>query len=177
MAATYDDLVRLTLPEWLFAEIVNGELRTQRVPPPLGALAVSAIGAYIGAAMRRDWCVVWRLEVYLGGDVLVPDVVAWRRTRLPQIPNAQGVDVTPDWVCEVITDETKTVDLMIKPAVYARYGVPYLWLVDPATCTCQVLELIGGRYELAATYVGNAEMKAQPFEEVVIDLSRVWGDR
>lgn len=176
MAATYDDLVRLKLPEWLFAEIVEGELRVQRLPPPRGTVAVSAIGAYIGATMRGDWNVLLRVEVYLGGDVLVPDVVGWRRTRLPQIPNVQGIDLPPDWVCEVITRETFFVDRTIKPTVYARYGVPYLWLVDPETRTLEVHELIDGRYESGGRYRDTGEIRAKPFEEVAIDLARVWGD-
>jgi Uma2 family endonuclease len=164
MAATYDDLVRLKLPEWLFAEIIDGELRVQRLPPPRGTVAVSAIGAFIGANTRRDWCVVLRVEVNLGGDVLVPDVVGWRRTTLPRIPNTQGIDVAPDWVCEVITRETFFVDRTIKPKVYARNGVPYLWLVDPETRTFEVNELIEGEYECVGRYQDVGELRAAPFE-------------
>jgi Uma2 family endonuclease len=176
MTATYDDLLRLKLPEWLFAEIVNGELRVQRLPPPLGTVAVSAIEALVGTTMRKSWCIVLRVEVYLGNDVLVPDIVGWRRERLLDFPNLQGIDIAPDWVCEVMTRETKRVDRRIKPQIYARHGVPHLWLVDVDDRIVEVLELIGESYECVGRYTGATTAVAKPFEEVMLDTSYVWGD-
>lgn len=177
MAATYDDLLRLKLPEWLFAEIVNGELRVQRLPPPGGTLAVSAIGALVGSAMRQSWQIVLRVEVYLGSDVLVPDILGWRRERVLEFPNLQGVNIPPDWVGEVMTHETNWVDRRIKPQIYARNGVPHLWIVDVEERTLDVLELIDGNYERVVRHTDCATAKARPFDELIFDMAYIWGDR
>ena len=57
----------------------------------------------------------------------------------------------PDWVLEVASEGTAGRDLKLKPAVYARIGVPEYWQYDP---TGGLLEprltgqrLAGGRYE------------------------------
>jgi Uma2 family endonuclease len=177
MTATYDDLLGLKLPEWLFAEIVDGELRVQRLPPPGGTLAVSAISALVGSAMRQSWCIVLRVEVYLGSDVLVPDVVGWRRERVLEFPNLQGVDIPPDWVCEVMTQETKWVDRRIKPQIYARHGVSHLWIVDVEDRALDVFELIDGSYECVARHTESANVEAKPFDELMFDMAYIWGDR
>jgi hypothetical protein len=176
MAATYDDLLRLKLPEWLFAEIVNGEIRVQRLPPPLGTVAVSAIKALIGTTMRKSWCIVTRVEVRLGNDVLVPDIVGWRRERLLDFPDLKGIGVAPDWVCEVMTRETKWVDRRIKPPIYAHHGVPHLWLVNVDDRIVEMLELIGGSYECVARYTGAMIAIARPFEDLTLDTAYIWGD-
>ena len=110
-------------------------------------------------------------------DVLVQDIVGWRRERVLRFPNLQGVDVAPDWVCEVIARETKWVDRRIKPPIYARHGVPYLWIVDVDERTLEVFELIDGGYECVARHTESATAKAKPFDELIFDMAEIWGAR
>jgi len=39
---------------------------------------------------------VWNLEV------TVPDLAGRRRERMPYLPEDQGFEVVPDWVCEIL---------------------------------------------------------------------------
>ena len=45
--------------------------------------------------------------------------------------------LAPDWACEVLSPATRRLDLVDKRPVYAREGVPHLWLVDPAGRTLE----------------------------------------
>ena len=62
---------------------------------------------------------------------MVPDVVGWRRERMPELPTTDYVTLAPDWACEMLSAETRPLDLDAKRPVFAREGVRHLWLIDP----------------------------------------------
>lgn len=70
-------------------------------------------------------------------EVLAPDIAGWGRERMPRKPQDQRFEVVPDWVCEVLPPSTARIDRVIKMPVYARFGVAYLWLLDPIARTLQ----------------------------------------
>lgn len=80
-------------------------------------------------------------ELHLRGDVLIPDLTGWRRERMPELPDVVGVDLAPDWVCEVLSPSSEALDRNRKMTVYAREGVKHLWLVDPRPQTVEVYRL------------------------------------
>jgi len=49
------------------------------------------------------------------------------------------ISLAPDWVCEVLSPSTARWDRVKKVPVYARYGVDWVWLVDPVARTLEVL--------------------------------------
>jgi hypothetical protein len=60
--------------------------------------------------------------------------------------------------------------------VYARESVRHLWLVNPAARTLEVYRLAEGRWLLLATHEGAARVRAEPFNEVELDLAPLWGE-
>lgn len=72
-------------------------------------------------------------EPRLKDDVLVPDLAAWRRERLPSAPSGEYPAVAPDWVCEVLSPSTAKIDRTKKLVIYAREKVCHAWLVDSFT--------------------------------------------
>jgi Uma2 family endonuclease len=82
--------------------------------------------------------------------------------------------VRPDWVCEVISPSTETIDRAKKTRVYARERVGQLWLINPVTTTLEVYRLVGDSWQLIVTHEGNAEVRAEPFETVPLQLERLW---
>jgi hypothetical protein len=97
--ATYDDL--LNVPDHLVAEILDGELYATPRPDAPHALAASALGVEIGGPFQSGrggpggWWILDEPELHLGADVVVPDLAGWRRSTLPQIPNASAISVRP----------------------------------------------------------------------------------
>lgn len=178
--ATYDDLV--AVPDHLVAEIIDGELYTSPRPAPRHATATSVLVGllqgpfHVGHGGPGGWRVLFEPELHLGEDVLVPDVAAWRRERLPNLPREAYFPIAPDWVCEVQSPSTAALDRGKKLSVYAREGVKHAWMVDPIAETLEVLRHEGGHWTIVSTYVGTDVVRAEPFETLGLELTLLWDD-
>jgi Uma2 family endonuclease len=106
--------------------------------------------------------------------VLVPDLAAWRRERMPVLPDVAGFTQAPDWVCEVISPSTAAIDRARELRVYAREGVGHCWILDPRARTLEVYRLEGERWIVAATYADDDPIRAEPFDAVALTPSRWW---
>jgi Uma2 family endonuclease len=113
-------------------------------------------------------------EVHFGDDVLVPDIAGWRRERMPALPNTAYFTLAPDWLCEVLSPSTETIDRTRKLAIYAAQGVGHVWLVTPLLETLEVLRLESQRWSLLATHEGNAKLRAEPFDAIELELGALW---
>jgi Uma2 family endonuclease len=177
--ATYEDV--LAAPENLVAEIVDGELYTSPRPASLQALAKSVLLAEVGGAFSHSrfgapggWVVLIEPELHVVGQIMVPDLAAWRRERMPEVPDAPFFDLAPDWLCEVISPSTGALDRAKKMPHYARAGVGHVWLVDPTPKTLELYRLDGDGWRLVATHEGDAVVRATPFEAVELSLAALW---
>ena len=131
--ATYADLY--DVPEHFVAEIFDGELYASPRPALPHAHAASALGNKLGAFHRSGpggWVIIDEPELHFGKDVLVPDLAGWRRERLPTVPVAAYLTLAPDWVCEVLSPSTESLDRGKKLRIYAGESVLHAWLVDPS---------------------------------------------
>ena len=113
-------------------------------------------------------------ELHLGADILVPDLGGWRRERLPEAPKAAFISVAPDWVCEVLSPSTGSLDRGDKLKVYARENVTHVWLVDPEPKTLEILLLDGATYRILEVFGGDAKVRAVPFDAIELELSFLW---
>jgi Uma2 family endonuclease len=179
-AATYADLLRV--PEPMVAEILDGDLHATPRPAFRHANAASVLGAEVLTAFQRGrggpggWWILDEPELHLAADVVVPDLAGWQRTRLPTVPDVPWLELSPDWACEVISASTEAIDRGKKLAIYAREGVPYVWLINPTSQTLEVLTLRNGQWTMTATYAGRSAVRALPFEAIELDLSALWID-
>jgi Uma2 family endonuclease len=178
--ATFEDL--LALPEHIVGEILDGELFALPRPSPRHALAASGLGAVVfdrfgrpgGGDPPGGWWILYEPELHLGADVLVPDIAGWRRDKMATLPETAFFELAPDWASEVLSPTTEAIDRGRKMNVYAREGVSYLWLLNPIHRTLETYRLVGSRWTLLATVVGDATVRAEPFEAVALDMSRWW---
>jgi Uma2 family endonuclease len=170
------------LPENLVGEIISGELHTQPRPAAPHALASSELVIDLGSAFGRGrggpggWWIIVEPELHFIRDteVLVPDIAGWRRERMPQMPDDQRFEVVPDWVCEVLSPSTARKDRVIKMPVYARFGVAYLWLVDPIARTLETFALEDGRWVVTGQFKDYDVVAVAPFEALNLALSPLW---
>ena len=63
---------------------------------------------------------------------------------------------------------------MTKRALYARYDVPYVWLVDPDARTVEAFTLDRGRYILAVSATGADPVDLPPFTSLGLIPDRLW---
>jgi len=177
-SATYRDV--LDAPPNMVAEVLAGTLHTHPRPASRHALASSFLGGELVGPFGRGrggpggWWIVFEPERHLGADIVVPDLAGWRRTRMPDYPDAAYCGTAPDWACEVLSPSTRRIDRNEKRAIYAREGVAHLWFVDPDARTMEAFELRGDRWVLHATLADDAPVSQPPFEAVGFPLDALW---
>jgi hypothetical protein len=176
--ATYADLE--AVPDIMVAEIVDDELHASPRPALPHSHVASAFGALIGGPFHYSrggpggWWILFEPELHFGRNVLVPDLVGWRRSRLPKAPAGAYCSVAPDWICEILSPSTAQLDRAKKLRVYAREQVGHAWLVDPSARTLEVLQLHEGRWVILGVHVDHDVVRAAPFTEVELELALLW---
>jgi Uma2 family endonuclease len=120
------------------------------------------------------WWLLNEPELHFGADVLVPDIAGWRRERMPVVPSVAYFTLAPDWICEVLSPSTESIDRSKKLAIYSREGVQNAWLLNPLLQTLEVWRLVSQRWSLIGTHEGGARVRAEPFDAVELPLSALW---
>jgi Uma2 family endonuclease len=178
--ATYS--VLNALPMGWVGEIVEDELVAS--PRPLAAQTRAAF--MLGVELREQldqrregqgrWCFMRAPELHLGRDVMVPDLAGWRRERMaePLDPSAPFLTLTPDWVCEVVSPVTVALDRVRKLPLYAQHGVSHAWFIDPEARTLEVFQRLKRGWLFAASYEGDALVRAVPFGHLTLELGSLW---
>ena len=69
---------------------------------------------------------------------------------------------------EILSPSTSRTDRVTKAQIYARYGVPAYWIVDPDEEFIEIYLLEADGYRLAATLQGETPRFALPFKELGI---------
>jgi Uma2 family endonuclease len=178
--ATYADLMQV--PDTRVAEIVDGQLITSPRPASPHTLAASSLGVELAGPFQKGrggpggWWILDEPELHLGPDVLVPDLAGWRRERMPSVPDVPAFTLSPDWICEVLSPSTESLDRARKMRIYARERVAHAWLVNPIARTLEVYRLETAGWLLLATHSSDAIVRAEPFDAVAIDLLDLWGE-
>ena len=177
--ATYEDL--LNIPENMTGEIIAGELVVTPRPARRHVHAASALGNEVGPSYQfgrggpGGWIIYDEPEIHFDEkNTIVPDLAGWRKERLTTLPEEHRFKVIPDWICEILSPKTASNDRIKKMRTFAQYGVAYVWLIDPVLKTLEVFKLESGRWFLFDAFAGNEKIRAEPFQEIEIDLTILW---
>ena len=114
------------------------------------------------------------VDLYLGRhDIVQPDLVVIRNSRLGIYRPEGIIDEPPDIVIEILSPSTRGVDLVRKMALYARSGVPEYWVADPEQRVLVINRLQGEDY--VAVEPGNDGWLASPtLSGLSVDPSEVF---
>ena len=105
--------------------------------------------------------------------VLEPDIMFVSKAR-QSIVTDSCVEGAPDFVVEVLSDSSRTIDRFVKRDRYAEFGVPEYWLLDPVEPRIEVLHLEGRKYRLMGSFGPADTMDASPtFPELRIPMPRL----
>ncbi|HEX5661708.1 MAG TPA: Uma2 family endonuclease [Polyangiales bacterium] len=179
--ATYADLV--ALPDDVRAEVVAGRLVVSPPPMPEHGRAQRTLGSFVGGPYDDDdgrggpggWWLMAEVDVQLSvHDVVRPDVSGWRRERLPKPQRERPISLAPDWICEVISPSNAKHDLVTKRELYARFGVPYYWLIEPERRVLTALTLRDGLWLELGVYDDSAKVRIEPFPAVELEVGRLF---
>lgn len=174
----------LEAPPHKVAEVLDGRLYLHPRPAPPHVVVGFSLGDELVSPFQKGrggpggWWIVGEPEVHFGQspheDILVPDIAGWRRRRMPALPSTAYFPLAPDWVCEILSPSTRHLDLGRKRDIYAREGVPHLWLVDPDARTLEAFALAGGAWQPLAALTGNVRVSQPPFDEISFALKDLW---
>ena len=149
------------------------------------ALGQAQIVAQLGGPFNRraggrgpgGWWILLDVDVELGThEVYRPDVVGWRRERMPTVRQELPMSLRPDWVCEVLSRSPARNDLVRKMRGYHRAAVPHYWIVDPERGTLSVYRHTVDGYLMALVAEPGELVRAEPFGEVELDVGALFGD-
>lgn len=179
--ATYEDV--LAAPEHMIAEVLAGELYLQPRPAGGHSAAASALTEELGPPFKRGrggpggWLLLFEPELHLQADIVVPDIGGWRRERMSTVGVDQAyIELSPDWVAEVLSPSTARRDRTLKLEIYRRENVGHVWLVDPRARTLEVLRRTDDGWLLVGTWADDAKVRAEPFDAIELDLAVLWAD-
>jgi Uma2 family endonuclease len=179
--STYADLLRL--PDDVRAEILAGQIVTSPAPLPKHSKAQGAIRRFVGGPFDDDdgsggpggWWIFVEVDVQLTShDILRPDLAGWRRERLPNPGDQRPIEVTPDWVCEVLSPSTTARDRVVKSKLYAERGIGYYWPLDADARTLEAFQLVEHRWVLVGTYEDSDIARVPPFQAVELPIGRLF---
>lgn len=170
---TADDFFAMETPDdGRRYELIDGLLVVSPSPFVPHQWASSQLFGALFAACPDDLRVFHApLDVRLGDDTVVqPDLLVVRAADTGE----QRLAGLPLLTVEVLSDSTRSVDLMIKRSRYERAGVPSYWVVNPDSLEITIWET-GETGEYAETAQGSLDRSAlrvaRPFP-VTLRLTR-----
>jgi Uma2 family endonuclease len=144
---------------------------------------VTSLAPYGRGSSRGDrpgggWFAVEQLVRFDSGQTLRPDLIGWRRERLPRLlaDDDVVVQVRPDWICEIISATNAGNDLVKKRRIYYLHGVPHYWIIDPRDESLTVLRWTSDGYLEVLVAPRGERVRPEPFAAVEFLVGVLFGD-
>lgn len=183
-SATLADL--LALPdEGHGCEIIDGELVEKETSGEHGRAQTNLVtrlnsrfGRRPGGRRPGGWWFATEVLIAFPDikDPLRPDVVGWRREKVPTFPTGTVLTTIPDWICEILSPTNLTNDTIKKKRHYHRAQVEYYWIVDPVQETLQVYRWDQAGYVEVLSAERMDKVRAEPFDVDEINVAAFFGD-
>ena len=146
---TYDDFLKLP-DDGNRYEVIGGELLVNPAPRRDHQEVVANLDWVLQRFLRASGigrAYTHPVDVWLGpNDIVEPDIVAIRESRLDSYRPEGVVREPPDLVVEVLSPSTRGTDQVRKMALYAKSGVPEYWIADPDRRSLTIHVLEDGQY-------------------------------
>jgi Uma2 family endonuclease len=181
--ATEADLLAIPADE-LFHELIDGEIVPKAMPTFAHGDAQSAIVSLIkgpfhcrsGGKLPGGWWIATEVEIRLGPNVYRPDIVGWRRERVPERPDGMPIAIRPDWIAEVLSPSNPGTDRVKKFNHYHQFQVPHYWIVDPMEQALSVYRWTPDGYLTVLAADRDARVRAEPFEAIELPVGPLFGE-
>ena len=133
-------------------ELYDGEVYVVPAPVPRHQVVQYGLAEVLRAFCREHggFAVGSPIDIVFSEyDVAQPDVILFGPARAHFVALDRAIRHAPDLCVEVLSPSTEAADRGRKLQMFARYGVPEYWLVDPVGETVEVLRLEAGTYVIA----------------------------
>ena len=158
-------------------EIHDGELSVTPAPNPRHQRLVGALYRILHAHVRSHGLgevFLSPLDVILSDIAIVrPDVVYLERSRAGAV-SSRGIEGAATLAVEILSPWTAAIDRQRKRQLYARYGVPFYWIVDPDARSVEAQALGPQGYAQAGRLAGEERAALPPLGDLVLDAAALW---
>jgi Uma2 family endonuclease len=157
-------------------EFSDGRVEVLALPTELHQMIVAFLfEALLAWARPRDAGKVLfsALRVRLRpGKVREPDVVFMRKENDHRRGNEfwDGADL----VMEVVSDDDRRRDLVIKRFEYAQAGIPEYWIIDPKNAEVTVLKLAGELYTEHGVFARGQQATSATLDGFTVDVTALF---
>ena len=80
----------------------------------------------------------------------------------------------PTLVVEILSPTTHRTDRQTKAQLYAKYGVPHYWLIDPDQHVLEAYELSGEQYNLVTSAQDAEVLTPAVFLGLSFQINELW---
>lgn len=105
--------------------------------------------------------------------VVEPDLVYLDPGRAALVTE-RAIEGAPTLAVEVISPSTPKIDRNTKFQLYARYRVPYYWIVDPGARTIEAYQLTDDGYRLVGSADDRRSVALPPFPDLPLVPESIW---
>ncbi len=177
---TYDDYAELPNDGKRY-EIIEGDLFVSPAPRPKHQKATGNLCGILFVCLQ-DHPVG---DIYLAPidlilsqtNVVQPDLLFLGNEKL-HLVSERGIEGPPDLIVEVLSPTTEKTDRAIKSRLYAHFGVPHYWLIDPVEKRLEMFRLSRGRFRTSFNLgdgdPGPVKMPPDLFEGLSFNLAALW---
>ena len=93
----------------------------------------------------------------------------------PDKTDSLGCKGAPDMAVEILSPDSSSLDMELKPEVYEEAGIREFWIVGPISETVRVFLLQDGRFRLGGTYQRGDRISVSILKDCVIELNDLFG--
>jgi Uma2 family endonuclease len=173
---TYDDYCELPNDRNRY-EILDGELSVTPAPAAKHQIALGnlhrILSVYVFANHFGRLMLAPTDLILAATSVVQPDLIFIGNDRI-QVVTERGVEGTPTLVIEILSPTTHRTDRQTKAQLYAKYGVPHYWLMDPDTHVLEAYELSGEQYNLVIKAQDGDVFSPPLFPGLSFQISDLW---
>ena len=156
-------------------EIIGGEAHAMSPSPTVRHQMVQTkLGRRLDEFFDGKPCraIVSPMDVKLSDtDVVQPDVLVICDPQQIKLTHIEGA---PALVVEILSESSALRDRTTKMRLYARHGIPEVWLVTPYPSMIEVYRLDGESYRLAGTYTRADALKSPGFPKLKLRLKDIF---
>jgi len=157
-------------------ELIRGRLIMSPSPTTQHQLLLGKLYKILEAAETQSdgLCYMAPMDVVFSDDtILQPDLLYIAKERRHIVKSR--IEGAPDLAVEILSPGTGRRDKTEKLDLYAKYGVPEYWMVDPATQVFEFLLLDDlGRYVIQQQ--PDDHYRSPRLPEMAIDLAAFWAE-
>lgn len=161
-------------------ELINGEIVRRPMARAEHGVVQDNTREELGPFSRKSgpggWWILTEISVaYELHQCPCHDLAGWRKERMPERPRG-AIEMTPDWVCEIVSPGHERKDTLTLFLLLQRCRAPLYWLIWPEDRSLVAYRLNGEHYQVTATCSEPGRARIPPFDAIEIDLHYIPGD-